>query len=271
MDRHDLDALTSWFGAYCRRYYTGVPEDDRNIAIKEEHTGRVRDFSGRIALDEEFAPGDLLLAEAIGICHDVGRFEQYRRYRTYRDADSENHALLGVRELKGEGALEHLPPVEQKIIMQAVSLHNVFALPAGLGPVAGRQARLIRDADKLDIWRVFLEYYRSEEGERASAVSLGFPDLPVCSPGPLAALARGEMVRLDALVTLADFKLLQISWVFDLNFSASCRLAGENGDLAGIAATLPAQPGVREVVDAALALLARRASSPSGEGRATPT
>ena len=38
--------------------------------------------------------------------------------------------------------------------------------------------QLIRDADKLDIWRIFSEYYESSKHDRASAAGLGLPDLP---------------------------------------------------------------------------------------------
>src|SRR6185369_17630796 len=99
--------------------------------------------------------------------------------------------------------------------------------------------RLIRDADKLDIWRVFIDYYGLPEEERASAVGLGFPDLPQCSPEVLKCLRQREIVQLAAVQTLNDFKLLQLSWVFDLNFPESFRLVRERGCIDALAAVLP--------------------------------
>ena len=36
------------------------------------------------------------VAEAIALFHDVGRFPQYARYKTFRDSISTNHAALGA-------------------------------------------------------------------------------------------------------------------------------------------------------------------------------
>ena len=259
MEQRELEELAEWFVSYCRGYYQGDVAYDRNILLKEEHTQRVRGFAAQLAAELHLADDECRTAEAVALCHDVGRFEQFRRYRTFRDADSENHAALGARVLRGAGVLDCISEGERELVLRAVALHNVFALPPGLDQATVTQARLIRDADKLDIWRVFHDFYLGAEEERADAVTLGFPDLPVCSPEALAALLNGEMVRLDSVATLADFKLLQLSWLFDLNSQAACRLARENGHLARIAATLPPDPAVREAVNVVMAALAERA------------
>ncbi len=58
------------------------------------------------------------------------------------------------------------------------------------------------------------------------------------------------MVRLDELRTLNDFKLLQLAWIYDLNFAPSLRLVQERGIIPGLAATLPGDDGVRRALDA---------------------
>jgi hypothetical protein len=86
MQQHDLEQLKTWFAGYCRSFYTGNETDDRNIALKEEHTGRVR---ANIMLLGEAAGLDcsgLLLAEAIALFHDLGRFPQYRPTKPSRTA-----------------------------------------------------------------------------------------------------------------------------------------------------------------------------------------
>ncbi|RII26820.1 MAG: HD family phosphohydrolase [Geobacter sp.] len=260
MESADLTRLRDWFDRYCRTFYVDDAEAQRNIVLKEEHTHRVcvnmELLVESLGLEEESRQ----LAMTVALFHDVGRFEQYRRYGTFKDVDSENHAALGARVLTEERVLDGLPAADQPIIIRAVALHNAFALPADLDGASDLLLRLIRDADKLDIWRVFLNYYRAPAEERASAVSLGFADRPDCSPDVLACLGEGKMVNLSQLATLNDFKLLQLSWVYDLNFPASFRLAWEQGYLAGIAATLPSVPEVQEVVLAVLAELERRAT-----------
>jgi len=77
--------------------------------------------------------------------------------------------------------------------------------------------RLVRDADKLDIWRVFAEYYDKDDAERESAADLVFlmlQDIPM----PLSRACRKEACNPSALKTLNDFRIMQLTWVYDLNF-----------------------------------------------------
>jgi hypothetical protein len=187
-------------------------------------------------------------AAVVALFHDLGRFEQYRRFGTFRDADSVNHAHLGVRVLTEEGLLRDADPVDRTVILRAIALHNRFILPEGLDRRSSLLGRLIRDADKLDIWRVFVEFYSLPEGERASAVGLGFPDEPHCTDEVVRRVLDGGMVRLDMLRTLNDFKLLQMSWVYDLNFPASFRITAERDLVGQLAMTLPPGKMVKEAI-----------------------
>jgi hypothetical protein len=256
MTRNFLEQLKGWFAEYCRGYYTENLTDNRNIALKEEHTGLVCENMNLLTESLDLDDRDRATAETIALFHDLGRFEQYRRYSTFRDDLSVNHAALGVQVLKEGHLLEMLPEEEQRIICLAVSLHNVYRVP---DTIIGRDllfVRLIRDADKLDIWRIFEEFFAMPESERASAVGLGFPDLPDCSRAVLENLGNREMVHLSLLKSLNDFKLLQLSWVFDLNFPTSFRLILERGYIDGLSKSLPkardvenALTIVREFVD----------------------
>ncbi len=260
METSDLDRLKEWFAAYCRRYYTDNEADNRNYSLKEMHTHLVRDnmdiLTGSLMLPEN----ERMTAEAIALFHDVGRFEQYRRFSTFKDAISINHAELGVRVLTENKALEGIQPGERRSILRAVSLHNVYRLPEAIAGQDLLFARLIRDADKLDIWRVFVEFYGQPEAERASAVGLGFPDPPGCSPDVVGCLERGEMVRLAAVKSLNDFKLLQLSWVFDLNYPASFRLALDRGLIRGLTATIPEDQAMAKALDSIMEYAAVKAA-----------
>ncbi len=253
MNQTDLTRLRDWFTPFCAVYSRDADDEARrNYLLKEHHTHRVAEAARTIAADQGLTGNDLLLAESIGLLHDVGRFPQYREFRTFRDSDSVNHAGRSVRVMVEERLLRHLPREEQRLIIRSVALHNVYRIPAFLDERESLFLRLIRDADKLDIWRVFLEYYALPEEERASAVGLGFPDRPGCSPRILDAITREEMINLAEVKSLNDFKLLQLSWIFDLNFGATRRLFRERGYLERFAAALPPH----EEVKLALSLLA---------------
>ena len=227
MNMPELQRLKDWFSRYCSSFATSVEEDQRNIVLKEVHTHKVCANARLITQDLSLGGRETLLAEIVALLHDVGRFPQYRKYKTFRDSISENHAVLGAKVLLEQGVLRDFPKREQDIIVRAVTLHNVLTVPKGLDDDTLLFVKLIRDADKLDIWRVFIELSERDAADWPSAVGLGLPDTPECSPAVIASLNRREMVRLTSLRTLNDFRLLQLAWIYDLNFAPTLRLVLE--------------------------------------------
>ncbi|MGC1454808.1 MAG: HD domain-containing protein [Nitrospirota bacterium] len=267
MDQEDLILLKRWFADYCASFTMPSEVDQRNIAIKQEHTHQVCLNAVRIAEDLGLDQEDTRLAETVAVCHDVGRFSQYQQYKTFDDSISVNHAVLGTKVLLEHNALGSLPKHDQDMIIRSVTLHNVFTLPEGLDEQSLLFARLIRDADKLDILRVVIEYFEQDEGSRAEAVALGLPDEPEkYSPTVLACLVRGEMARKDALTTLNDFKLLQLAWLYDLNFACSLRMVVERDYIQKLADMLPRNTEIARAIETVRAHVdkgSRNGSSPS--------
>ncbi|HEY6010655.1 MAG TPA: HD domain-containing protein [Nitrospirota bacterium] len=249
MDQDELAALKKWFTGYYHSFFTPRREDQRNHIIKYEHTLEVCRNALRIARDLGLDERGLLLAEAIALFHDVGRFPQYQRYRTFDDSVSVNHAALSAKVLVENNVLGRLDRRDRDLIVRAVTLHNVFSLPGGLDDETLLFARIIRDADKLDILRVVIEYFTQEEGSRAEAVALGLPDRPSYSNDVLACLKRGEMARKDMLTTRNDFKLLQLAWLYDLNFVSSLRMVRERDYIRLIGGLLPQDDDISGAIE----------------------
>ena len=262
MTPSDLRELKSWFAAYLERFASDDPDVELHYELKRLHTEEVCANIVAIARGEGASAAQILLAETIALFHDLGRFPQYRQYRTFRDSDSINHAGLSVRVLREEGVLRGLPEAEQRTILQAVALHNVFAIPSSLLPDRRFFLTLIRDADKLDIMRVFLDHFRRPVSKRASGATLGLPDESDCSPEVLAAIEQGEMARLATLATQNDFKLMLFSWVYDLNCATTFRLLRERRLLDTLAATLPLTAAVERAVAAVQSYVLLKAASP---------
>lgn len=239
MKRADLDRFKTWFSAFCESFYTGSEEDDRNLRLKEEHTHRVCEnmllIAGGLCLDEERTRA----AETAALFHDVGRFPQYAKYRTYRDSLSENHGLLGVKTLTDNGVLDGLDGPERDAILQAVKFHNAYTTVAVEDELAMLYLKMVRDADKLDIWRVFNEFYAARPEERPTAVGLGLPDTPEYSRELLDCILERRLARLTDLKTLNDFKLLKLTWVYDLNFRPSLRLLADRQYIERLFSTMP--------------------------------
>jgi putative nucleotidyltransferase with HDIG domain len=247
MKQSDLELFKDWFAGYCKSFHSADKESQKNILLKEEHTLRVCENAVLISRGVGIDRNASLLAETAALFHDIGRFRQYREYRTFRDSISVNHGLLGATILREEKVLDRLPSDEQDLILKTVSYHNAFSIPRIDDERTIYVLKLVRDADKLDIWRVFLEHYDSPEGERASGVDLGLPDVPVYSEKILSLVLEKRIPSFPALKTLNDFKLMQLSWIYDLNFLPSFRLVHERGYIPGIVKTMPKTAGVARV------------------------
>ena len=135
--------------------------DTQNILIrhKVEHTFRVAELCGRYATALDMDGGDTDLAWFIGLLHDIGRFEQARRFGTFVDSQSVDHAelsgdILFRDDLIRRFATEGLPADWPAITETAIRAHNKLSLPETLDERTRRFSEVLRDADKTDIFRV---------------------------------------------------------------------------------------------------------------------
>ena len=90
----------------------------------------------------------------------------------------------------------------------------------------------------MDIWKIFADYFRYARLPD-SAIVHHLPDLPVWEEKILNAIFEKRMATFQHMKYLNDFKLLQLSWIFDLNFPEAFRQANKRGDLLEIANSLP--------------------------------
>lgn len=246
MRYNQLVAFYNWFEDYTRSFQLPAAEQE-NISLKIDHTFRVRDAMQAIACSVSLNQRDMLLAETMALFHDVGRFEQYMRYKTFKDASSTNHAALGAQILKRKQVLQGLPEAESRLITDAVALHNRPSLPADLDSRLLYFTRMLRDADKVDIFRVVTEYYDRKEQATNKTIELDLKDEPCFSDKVFRDFMEGGIILSDDMKTLNDFKLLQLAWVNDLNFAKSRQLIRENQYLGKIMDTLPEGERTRQV------------------------
>jgi hypothetical protein len=249
MNTDTITQLKEWFTQYVSGHYTGVSEDDRNIRLKEDHTHRVCQNILLLCRSLNLSQADCCLSETIALFHDIGRFEQYRRYRTFNDMKSANHAYLGLRVMAKHRVLSGMDLRERRMLTHAIACHNAATLPENASERALLFMKLIRDADKLDIWKVVIDYYRERTVNPNKTIELDLPDSSVCSPKALEALRQGRFARVQDMKTLNDFKLLQISWAFDLNFNRSFQILSDQKYIERIAETLPDFPEVRVAIE----------------------
>ncbi|MBN1908056.1 MAG: HD domain-containing protein [Deltaproteobacteria bacterium] len=231
--------LTTWFEEYVKGFITGYPESDMNVELKKNHTIRVRDaiidVGKSIALNHE----DISIAEACAILHDIGRFEQHKKYGTFSDSQSENHAALGVKIIREHDALRDFPPECREIIIRSVGCHNMPAIPSGFNPDSIEFLKLIRDADKIDILYVVTDYYMTSASGTNKVLELHLPDTETISDEIFKPLASGQIAQVNNLRSLNDFKLYQMGWIYDLNYIRSLQIIRERQYLERLREALP--------------------------------
>ena len=154
----DISSHLTWFKSYAAEKTAQEKGDTSPMNLKLRHSLNVLENARRIVEGEKFDAATARLCLLSALYHDVGRFEQYLRYHTFRDRESCNHGLMGVRILKAQGCLEQEPPETRKLVMAAVGMHNRFALPASTPPTVALITNVVRDADKLDILRIMDEH-----------------------------------------------------------------------------------------------------------------
>ena len=245
--KKDVDDLKAWFDDYVCTFKTGDEDQRENIALKEEHSRRVcreiLDIGKDLGLDEHA----LCLSEIIALFHDIGRFEQYARYHTFVDSRSIDHALLGVKILEDNAVLRGLDKPVQDLILRTVRYHNRATLPREETETCLFFTKLLRDADKLDIWKVVTDHYHQEKDKRNDAIGYGLPDTPVISEEVYRDLMNKKIVDIKHVRNLNDFKLLQIGWVFDINFSPTLQRVKTRHYLDMIYDVLPKSKKIQDI------------------------
>ena len=138
-----------------KEYVKNYDIENPKIKLKIAHIERTSEVARKMAESLELQKEDIELAELIGLLHDIGRFEQVRKYNTFVDHLSENHAKIGVDILFKDGLIRNFieDDTYDKIIELAIINHNKDKnmLPTNLSPKEELHVKLIRDSDKVDI------------------------------------------------------------------------------------------------------------------------
>lgn len=245
MEQEQLRQFKMWFYNYISVFYGDDKSLNANLKLKEEHSWRVCEEMKYLAKELGLTENQKRIADAIALFHDIGRFEQFAKYRTYNDNKSVNHCLLGVEILRRDKVLVHMDKREKELIEKAIEYHGLIEVPSGLEEEQLLFLKLIRDADKLDIFYVVLGYYKQYRDEPEKfMLELDYPDKPGYSAEVIRQLLDGQRIDYSKLKTLTDAKLCQLGWVYDINFPATLKRIRQRRFLEKIFEFLP---GTQEI------------------------
>ena len=203
--------------------------DPAPYALKQAHTFRVCGHIRMLARSLDLSGDIRNRAAAAALLHDLGRFPQYRQFGTFSDPLSRNHAALSAGVVRCRRLLDGISRDEKRVILRAVALHNWPDVPTGLAGDLDLMARLLRDADKMDIFKVMTDLYTGPENGKASFITHDRRDDGRVSAALAAMVAGGRRLPYDRIRSLNDMKLFQLSMIYDINFPAALAHIQEHG------------------------------------------
>lgn len=141
-----------------KEYVKNYDPEDKQVKLKIYHIERVTNLSRKMAEKLNLSEEDIQLAELIGLLHDIGRFEQIRLYHTFVDRKSVNHGELGAKILFEDGLIRNFIETDEfdEIIKKAIINHNRGKIEDGLTKRQLLHSKLVRDADKTDIFYLLI-------------------------------------------------------------------------------------------------------------------
>lgn len=213
-------------------YTSGYNATDPKIKLKIDHTYRVAELCELIARDLKLDEYETDVAWLTGMLHDVGRFEQIKRYNTFNDAQSVDHANFGADLLFKEGLIDTYVDGFRDdkygvIVENAIRNHSAFRIDERLDEYTVMFCNILRDADKVDIFRVNVDtpaediYNVTTEELKNSQVS----------PEVMAAFDERHAVLRSCKKTVVDHVAGHIALTFELVYPISLQIAKERGYL----------------------------------------
>jgi hypothetical protein len=259
--KKQLAVMREWFVSFVHTFVRGGDELHPMLAIKLRHSKRVAAEARDLACDLGWSASQINVAEALGLFHDIGRFPQYAEYATFSDAASVDHGERGWSVVKRSVWASSLPRSEREPILNGIRHHNDKVIPDGLSGQSLAFLKLIRDADKLDIFRVVLDAVKKD----------GFRDLPdmlpgitlerSCSPSVIEEIADQRICSLQNVRSLGDFLLMQMSWIYDLNYMPAFQRISERHIVTEILRQLSGDSRIQNAAARVRAFVAERLDS----------
>lgn len=251
----NIAAHEDWFALFVQGYCQAQTEDRTPMELKIRHTALVLEHARRILATHTFSPSVARAIALAALYHDVGRFPQYARWGTFKDSQSVNHGLLGLKVLKNCPPLAAEDTTIRTLVLAAVGLHNRFSISSRLSADLQCITHAVRDADKCDIMRIMTEEL-NKAGPKHRAVVLHVQDDPALwTPKVVEDICAGRVASYADLHSVNDFRLLLGSWLYDLKFSVTKEYIKQKKYIESLLLALPPAPPVQRAKDCLLAVL----------------
>ena len=202
-----------------KKYVSKFDLNDDSISRKYYHSLRVMNKARKIAESIELSEEYINIATIVGLLHDYGRFEQWKRYHTFADGKSIDHGDLGVEILFDEKEIEKydIKKENYRIIYNAIKYHNKLEIPEDLTKEEKIICKIIRDADKLDIYELVLD-----------GKILFIDDNNPINPEVRKKFFENSSINKKIVKNESNGILLRLALVYDINFNWSIEYIKNN-------------------------------------------
>lgn len=214
----DIEKAKKEFMEYTSRY--DVQND--NIDRKIWHSIRVMEVSKQIATKMKLSQEQIEVATLIGLLHDIGRFEQYKQYQTFSDLNSFDHGDYGVEILNKDIRKYIENDKYDEIIKKAIKNHSKFEVEEGLSEEELLFAKIIRDADKIDIMDESIHIFFKGREEQVNKSILNDKVYEQFKNNSI--IKREKNLKLENIDSIASV----IAFIYDINFKETLQIIKEN-------------------------------------------
>ncbi len=262
MNVEQFNHLQKWFHKYVKNITPDSGKLIHLIQLKLEHSINTAYYSRALGEDMRWSVSDILTAEALGLLHDVGRFSQIVKFGTFSDTGSINHGECGHKIIKQFNILSPLTGDDQARILDGIHYHNSVEIPQHINPDSLRFVKLVRDADKLDIFRVINDSIKNNRLDDYPEITLNIDINGPVNPLVLSQVLNKQIVSYKNVKSLADFGLTQLSWIYDINYKFTFQQIFDRRILEQVIELLPEEKEIQKVARAVKMFIAQKLQDP---------
>jgi putative nucleotidyltransferase with HDIG domain len=233
------------FEEYFQSLIIDSPENQRQFEEIRAHSLRVVANSLMLAKILLQTEEEKRIATVNALFHDLGKAsliaKNIEAVNIQRD-----HATISTKIIQQTEFYQGLSSEVQLIILKSVENHNKLKLPKLDSEQQTLFARLLRDADKLDIFDSSYRFFKEKYGIQP-VITMELTNGIDVSDKILKSILAGKTASVEDMKSMNDYKLLLISMAFDLNFKYTFRIMSEKQYIQKIYETLPKRDQIIDV------------------------
>jgi len=191
------------------KYVSNYDLKDKGIYLKYHHSYAVSKLMKELATLLNLSSEEIEIAKIIGLLHDIGRFEQWKKFQSFSD-NNVDHALESCNYLFRDGHIREFLDDRKydTIIENAIRYHNKLNIPE-MEEKSLYFTKMIRDMDKVDIYKqCAIHYEYTFDAHEVSKEVIDYFNKEMSIP---------HSVR----KTKSDAIIVMLAFLFDINFEES--------------------------------------------------